>query len=63
MVFDKHAVVLFNKSNESRIINVMLPNRFTNVALTENFGSETSIENDILTVEVKPYGYEIMTTK
>ncbi len=60
--FDKHAVVLFNKSNEPKVINVALPNRFENVSLTENFGSDASFENGILTVEVKPYGYEIMTT-
>jgi glycosidase len=61
--FNNAAIVIFNKSNQERNIEIQLPDYLCDSALYPNFNSPYSKQNGNLKVTLKPYSFEILTSK
>jgi len=61
--FGDVVIVIFNKNDEAKDIEVLLPKMFEDKEFKSNLGSEFSIEKEILTVNVKANGVEVLTLK
>ena len=59
--FDKIAVVFFNKDSEAREISVSLQERFNEINLIPNFGSEIEKKGSQVSVTVDANDFEILT--
>lgn len=59
--FDKNAIVLFNKSNESKTVTVELPGRLVNHAFISNFDHDHVIHENTLEVTLRPNSFEVFT--
>jgi glycosidase len=61
--FGQAAFVFFNKSPESKIIKVKVPEAFKSATLQKHFSSKWSLNAGYLEVELEPYSFEILTTE
>ncbi len=61
--FGKVAIAVFNKSDEAAEIGILLPKMFENKEFISNLGSEFTLDKNVLTVNVKANGVEILTSK
>jgi len=61
--FDQVAVVIFNKDRSSRKIDFILPDRFKESLLTNNFGNTFTFEKGKITLTLKGNSFEILTNK
>ncbi|HRX31256.1 MAG TPA: alpha-amylase family glycosyl hydrolase [Tenuifilaceae bacterium] len=59
---DNVVVVVFNKSNEEKILNVKLPDYVKDSKLYSQFGSKFSYQDQDLSVTVQPNSFEILVT-
>ena len=59
--FDKVVIVVFNKDKSSRKIDIELPERFSEVQLTANFGRSFTNEKGKLSVTVEGNSFEILS--
>ncbi len=60
--FGAHAVIVMNKSAESKKVSLNLPGTMSNTAFTAHFGSLYIHDENQLDVTLAPYGYEILTS-
>ena len=58
--FDNKAIVLFNKSNESKTVTIELPDRLTGTKYNAQFGHDYVINGDVLEIVMEPYSYEVL---
>ena len=58
--FDKIGIVVFNKSNLVQEISFTLPDRFESLEFTPQFGSEVNIDNNLVTLSLDRYSFEIL---
>ncbi|MEW5846667.1 MAG: alpha-amylase family glycosyl hydrolase [Bacteroidota bacterium] len=61
--FSNAAVIIFNKSNLEQTVEIQLPDYLFDSALYPNFNSPYSNRNGILKVTLKPFSFEILTSK
>lgn len=57
------AIVAFNKSDEDKSIIFKLPDYMVGRNFTSKFGSNSSIQNQIVKVDLKPNSFEILISK
>ncbi|HOY72945.1 MAG TPA: hypothetical protein PLX53_07410, partial [Tenuifilaceae bacterium] len=57
------AIVVFNKSDEDKSIIFKLPDYVVGRNFTSKFGSNFSIQNQIVKVDLKPNSFEILISK
>ena len=60
---DDVVIVVFNNSNTLQKVEVELPQRLASKAYETHFGSAYGFDNGKLIVDLKPYSFEILTTK
>lgn len=60
--FGNHAVILMNKSAESKQVSMNLPGAMANTTLKAHFGSLYTHKENQLDITLAPYGYEILTS-
>ncbi len=58
--FDNKAIMLFNKSNESKTVTVVLPDRLTGAKYNAQFGHDFVINENVLEIVMEPYSYEVL---
>lgn len=58
--FDDKAIVLFNKSNESKTLTIELPGRLASTKYNAQFGHDFVINGDVLEIVMEPYSYEVL---
>ncbi len=61
--FDNRAIVVFNKSNQSRTVTLDLPTWFRGVDYQVHFGAAANIETSRLEVSLPPNSFEVLTYK
>jgi len=61
--FGNAAVIVFNKSSLEQTVEIQLPDYLSDSALYPNFNSPYSYQSGNLKVTLKPYGFEILTSK
>ncbi len=61
--FNEEAIVVFNRNKTAKDIAIKLPIVLQGKKYTSTFGSKCSIKGDILKINVKANGVEILTTK
>ena len=61
--FDEHALVVFNKSNESKSVTLELPERFAGKRLHANFDHDASVNENRLQMTMKPNSFEVFLVK
>ncbi|MDI3526919.1 MAG: cyclomaltodextrinase / maltogenic alpha-amylase / neopullulanase [Tenuifilum sp.] len=61
--FDNNAVVLFNKSKNKKVIEIKIPDYLLNTHFYSNFNSKFLVQNGKLKVTLKPFSFEILTSK
>ncbi len=59
--FENRAIVVFNKSNESRTVSLDLPTWFRGVDYQVHFGAATNMEASRLEVSLPPNSFEVLT--
>lgn len=60
--FNNYALVIFNKSDQEKSVEIQLPDYLYNSTLYSNFNSQYSNLNGKLKVTLKPYSFEIFTS-
>lgn len=60
--FNEISIVAFNKGKLANTISFELPEDFRDLVFSGNFGNSHLIENDQLTLTLKPYSFEVLTT-
>ncbi|HDQ16116.1 MAG TPA: alpha-amlyase [Bacteroidetes bacterium] len=58
--FNEIAVVFFNKNTDNQTITVEIENRFNASKLIPKFSNEVKVSGNTITVELKPYSFEIL---
>jgi len=61
--FEEATVVFFNKANEDQEVYVDLQTRVAQRTFYNNFGNEFSISGNTMKVHLKPWSFEILSTK
>lgn len=61
--FDEHALVVFNKSNESKTVTLELPERIAEKSLKAHFGHDASVKENRLEMIMKPNSFEVFLVK
>ena len=60
--FNNHGIVLFNKSRDAKTVTVELSKEFEDLGLENHFEQNFVIDDNILTVELEPLSYEVLTS-
>ncbi len=61
--FDEHALVVFNKSNESKTLTLELPERIAGKPLNAHFSHDASVNENQLQITMKPNSFEVILVK
>ena len=59
--FDKAAILVLNRSGDSKKLEIVLPEYVKGSLLKSNFGSQLAINGSKLTVDLNPLSFEIAT--
>jgi len=61
--FSSRVIVLFNKSNETKEVKLLLPSEYASREYNVSFGSKINKENNRLSVEIPANSFEILIAK
>jgi hypothetical protein len=61
--FGKTVLVVFNRNTEDKEITVQLPSMFAGKKYNTTFNSKFSLNNDVLKINVKKNGVEVLVEK
>ncbi len=59
--FGDIAIVVFNKNNEGKNVQILLPKMLENKEYKANLGCEFSLDKNVLSVQVPANGVEVLT--
>ena len=59
--FNKIAIIVFNKNTAPETLEIEIPQRFSNIKLKANFGSNWKINKNILRINLNGNSFEILT--
>ena len=59
--FNDITIVAFNKDSSPQTLRFKIPKRFVRQPLLSQFNSNWKIKDDVITMELKPYSFEIIT--